>query len=341
MEAAWEVVREQSHSSEAGTDPALVAGFQAPPAALYWQAVREVVDVAPIQRWLRSNRMWSRTEGSHRGLIGATASLAWREAHPTWELLAYRTPQRVGSRRELSVAGVRRAAKRWPHLFLCYDPRTRRLLIAPHTACPILFGLRSTDARSPISALGTFHSEPIDRWLLFRTNQASGDHLTPRSVATFGPFTAARLVGRVASVPIVRKGGHVTVGLRDAAGQEIECLAFEPTKTLPVVAQSLRPGDRIRVWGSRAEDAACRIEGIEVLSWSRRWSSPRPPRCPVCRRSSSSLGAQKGYRCSGCGARFPPESALRTRLPAPRLPLGVYHPTPSARRHLAPRGPEP
>lgn len=340
MEAAWRVVREQSDSSVAGTDPALVAAFRPPPATFYWRAVREVVDLAPVRRWVRAHGMWSRTAGSRRGLIGATASLAWRGEHVTWELLAYRTPGRVGSRRELSAVGIRRAARRWPRLFLCYDRRTRRLLVAPHTACPILFGLRSTDARSPIAALGTFRSEPIDRWLLFRTNQATGDHLVTRSVTSFAPFTAARLLGRVAAIPTVRPGGHVTVPLRDSAGNLIDCVAFEPTKTLPGLAQSLRPGDRIRVWGSRADDPVCRIEGIEVLSWSQRLSPPRPPRCPKCRRSASSIGAQKGYRCSACGSRFPPESATRLLLQAPSFPLGIYHPTPSARRHLAPRGPE-
>jgi tRNA(Ile2)-agmatinylcytidine synthase len=339
--AAWGVVRELSDHTVEGTDPALVAGYRLPPAAFYWRAVREVVSVAPIERWLRSSGMWSRTKGSRRGLIGATAGLAWRGGHPTWELLAYRAPERVGSRREVSVVGVRRTAQRWPRLFLCFDGRTRRLLVAPHTACPILFGLRSTDARSPIAALGSFHSEPINRWLLFRTNQGSGDHLVRRTVGTFAPFTAARLVGHVATIPTVRKGGHVSLSLRDATGRQIECIAFEPTKTLPRVAQSLQPGDRIGLWGSRAADAVCRVEGIEVLRWSPRWSSRRPPPCPACHQSTSSIGAQRGYRCSNCGARFPPESALREHLPPPRYPIGVYHPTPSARRHLAPRGPEP
>jgi tRNA(Ile2)-agmatinylcytidine synthase len=340
IKAAWTVVEHQADRRDARTDPALVAGFRVPPASFYWQAVREVVGISPVRRWLRATGTYNRTEGSRRGLVGAVASLAWREAHPTWELLTYRTPERIGSRRAVSVSGVQRAAKRWPHLFLCHDRRTRRLLVAPHTACPILFGLRSTDPRSPIAALGSFRSEPIERWLLFRTNQGTGDHLVPRSMADFAPYTAGRLIGRVAESPLVRPGGHVSVTLRDSAGNQIDCIAFEPTKTLPRLAQTLRPGDRVRIWGSRARDSVCRIEGIEVLSWGPRWSPLRPPRCPACRRSASSIGAHKGYRCPGCGARFPPESASRIRLASPSYPLGVYHPTPSARRHLAPRGPE-
>ncbi|MGI0156048.1 MAG: hypothetical protein ACREDE_07970, partial [Thermoplasmata archaeon] len=66
----------------------------------------------------------------------------------------------------------------------------------------------------------------------------------------------------------------------------------------------------------------------------------RPPACSLCRRSTDSLGHLRGYRCPTCHRRWPPEAASVAKVPG-ELAVGVYHPTPSARRHLAPRGPEP
>ena len=210
-------------------------------------------------------------------------------------------------------------------------------MVAPHTACPILFGLRSTDPAILDRARRMVRSEPVDRWLVFRTNQGTGDHVRPRSVADLHAYDAARLTGTVVGIPVSRSGGHVAFDLQDATGIE-PCAAFEPTKTLPAVARSLAPGDRVSVWGGRGRDRTFRLEGITILGRVPRFRTA-PPRCRPCRRAASSLGRGRGYRCPGCHQRFPPEAARRIRE-APGVPRGTYHPTPSARRHLAPRGPE-
>jgi tRNA(Ile2)-agmatinylcytidine synthase len=319
---------------ERGTDPAMVAVDEALPTALYRDAVRDVVRVGPVEERLRRAGAVVRVRGGRRGIIGAAAAIAWPGSRSTWELLAYRRPERVGLPREVVASTVVDAQRRESELFLCHDPRTRRLLVAPHTDCPILFGLRATSPHAPKAARPTIAAEPTDRWMLFRTNQATGDHLVPRRAAELRAYLSAIVRGTVLGDPVSLRGGHVRFRVRDSVGDRLNCLAFEPTKTLPAAARQLRNGDSVRVWGAFGGRRTLRLEGLEVVRLSRGLRR-LPPVCPRCRRTTASLGAGRGWRCPGCRARSPPEAArsvpvLRT------LARGTVHPTPSARRHLAP-----
>jgi tRNA(Ile2)-agmatinylcytidine synthase len=338
VDALWQTVLAGAQS-EPATDPAMVVGDRPLPRGLYDHAVRTVVPLAEVEAALRASGYETRVRGSRRGLIGATAALAWPARRATWELIAYRRPGQSGRPRRVDLASVRTARRRYPALFLCYDARTRRLLVAPHTPCPILFGLRSTDPTVLRSAARGIGSEPVDRWLRFRTNQGTGDHVREPVDASLEPFASGRLVGTVATTPKDLRGGHVRVEVLDRRGARVSCLAFEPSKTLPGVVRSLVPGEVTEMWGGRAEDPMFRIEGL-VLRARRpvRVAGPRP-RCRNCGRAMRSLGRARGYRCAGCRIRLPPE-ARATRVRAPPFGPGTYHPTPSARRHLAPLGPE-
>ena len=333
LQDAWRAVLATARH-ERGTDPAFVAIPGRLPASLYWGAVREVVSVRDTERVLRQFGATVKVRSGHRGLVGAAASIAWPARRGTWELIAYRRPDRIGTAREVDRESVLAAQRSHPDLFLCHDPTTRRLLVAPHTDCPILFGLRGTTRSAPLSARRSVRSEPVDRWMLFRTNQATGDHLVPRAAAELGAYRAAIISGRVDGPVQVLPGGHVRFDLRDRAGDRLTCIAFEPTKTLPDVARALAPGDRLRVWGSRGPSGAVQLEGMEVLGLAGRgrWKAPA---CPRCRRRTRSLGTARGWRCDRCRLRFPPETAGWREERRP-LALAVYHPTPSARRHLAP-----
>jgi tRNA(Ile2)-agmatinylcytidine synthase len=336
LDRAWRTV-EDGAPRDPGTDPALVAvrGPLAP--QLYWSAVRERVRVGETERALRGAGASVRVRSGRRGIIGAAAAIAWPARRRTWELIAYRAPARWGTPRSVSAASVRAAASEHPQLFLCHDPATRRLLVAPHTACPILFGLRSTTAEAALTARGTIVAESVDRWMLFRTNQGTGDHLVPRTAAQLGGYRSGVVSGSVLR-PIRRlAGGHVRFELRDRDGDELRCLAFEPTKTLPDIARRLLPRDRLTVWGSGGRAGGLRLEGIRVVRLARA-GRRRPPSCPGCARTTRSLGRGRGWRCDRCRRRWPPEAARWSGLPRTLAP-GVYHPTPSARRHLAPLAP--
>jgi tRNA(Ile2)-agmatinylcytidine synthase len=335
--AAWDLVRSMSRPADR-TDPALVVARRRLPAGWYDAAVGGVVEPAAVERALRSAGAWWRTEGSNRGIVGAAAAVAWPGRRRTWELIAYRTAGASGPR-AVDPSSVRDAARREPSLFLCFDPRTRRLLVAPHTPCPILYGLRSRTPEGALRARKWVTSETVDRWLLFRTNQGTGDHLRTRRMPPLPPFTPARLRGAVASPPTPLRGGHVALDLAMPAGV-VPCRVFEPTKVLPGIARGLRPGDRVELWGGTGPDPVFRVEGIRVLSHGPSASIPAAPQCPTCDRRARSLGTSRGYRCPGCHRRWPPEAAVLHPRPG-TVPRGTYHPTPSARRHLAPLGPEP
>jgi tRNA(Ile2)-agmatinylcytidine synthase len=339
-EELWARVLSSSAVDDAGTDPALVVVRRRPPAELYWEAVRRIVTVEEVDRWLAGTAPIVRSVPSGVGRIGAAAALAWPGGHPTWEAIAYRRPERWGSDRQVDLESVVAAVRRYPELFLCLDPRTRRLLIAPHTGCPILFGLRALDPSTAVSALHAIQSEPMERWLLFRTNQGTGDHVRQPWPIPPEPFAAGTLAGRWIERPVPRPGGHLLFEVEVDSGARVHCAVFEPTKTLAPVVRSLLPGDRVRLWGGSQADAMFRVEGIDLLGLRPREVHEGNPRCPRCANRLGSLGSGRGFRCARCRSRFPPEIRA-VRLVRPAFAPGRYHPTPSARRHLAPRGPEP
>jgi tRNA(Ile2)-agmatinylcytidine synthase len=336
----WATVQATSSISDPGTDPALLMVRHRPPAALYWEAVRRMVTLEEVRHWLERADPIVRSVPSGVGQIGAAAALAWPGGHPTWEAIAYRAPQRWGLPRRVNRESVYAALARHPELFLCVDPRTRRVLIAPHTACPILFGLRATDPSAAVAALQEIRSERIARWLLFRTNQGTGDHVRRPWALPPEPFASGTLTGRLVESPRPRRGGHILFTLELETGARVPCAVFEPTKTLPRVIRSLIPGDRLRLWGGSQGDPMFRVEGVELLTLRPREVLQQNPRCRHCSSRMGSLGAGRGFRCPRCRHRLPPE-ARRTKRVSPEFPVGRYHPTPSARRHLAPRGPEP
>jgi tRNA(Ile2)-agmatinylcytidine synthase len=338
-ELAWSAVLGAARRGEPGSDPAVVVAPHRLPSRLYWSAVQRLVAVEPVAELLRDRGARTRSEGSGRGLVGAAAAIAWPGVRATWELLAYRRTERLGRPRRLAIEKLRGIEARYPELFLCSDPATRRVLIAPHTACPILFGLRGTRAERLWEAARELPAEPIERWIVYRTNQGTGDHLSRRAMASLRPYDAAVLEGQLTDGPTALRGGHVRFELRERTGATVECWAFEPTKTLPRIAQRLRPGDRLRVWGGRADDARFRLEGLDLIATVPRARDGPNPRCPRCGRRLGSAGRGRGFRCPTDGFRAPPEARGRG-TPEPPPALGRYHPTPSARRHLHPRGPE-
>lgn len=313
------------------TNPAFAILRSQPRPSLYWKAVRGIVtrgearDAATGLGILRGYK-------NGRGIIGATAACAWRPRDRTYELLAYRHPALWGLKREIQPDSVREMDRRFHSTFNNYDYVNDRVVLAPHSPCPVLLGIRG-DVPSPLPrALKTIRGESPERWLVFETNQGTDDHVVPGDW-TLRPFTATSLEGRVVSVPVTIPGGHVFFEF--AGRREVTVGAYEPSKQFRDVVRALRPGDYVRVIGSvRESPRTLNLERLEVLSLLESFHKRANPRCPVCGKSMKSMGHESGYRCARGHARVPFGSETFEEEPR-AIATGLYEPPACARRHLA------
>ncbi len=325
------LVRRWSVFDDPTTNPAFAILRSPPPPSAYWRAVRGIVSRREARK-AASGLGILRGYKNGRGIVGATAAVAWRPRDRTYELLAYRHPSLWGLRRELDPASIREMDRRFPSTFNNYDYVNDKVVLAPHSPCPVLLGIRG-DAPSRLpAALRVIRGESPERWLIFETNQGTDDHVVPDDWS-LRPFTATSLDGRVGSVPRTLVGGHVFFEL--AGRSRLTVGAYEPSKQFRSVVRALRPGDHVRVTGSiRETPRTLNLERLEVLSLAESRRKAANPRCPVCAKSMKSMGRGAGFRCVRGHGRAPPEA--RSLEDEPRtIAVGLYEPPACARRHLA------
>ena len=156
-------------------------------------------------------------------------------------------------------------------------------------------------------------------------------------LVVLGVLAVARSVAAtVVSPPRTRTGGHVLLEVRGR--QSVTVAAYEPSKQFRAAVLALRPGDRVRVWGSvRQEPRTLNLEKLRVVHLSVEARKLGNPRCPRCGKSMKSMGHESGYRCARCRSRAPAEAAPTAVVPR-GIALGLYEPPVSARRHLAKPG---
>ncbi len=327
-----ETVTELSTLDDPGTQPGLVVTRKPPSPALYWKAVRDVVRHSEIAPFLGDADRYLAPRGQ-RGLIGALAATSWRPRDRTYEVMAYRKRERWGTERDVDEGDVRELDARFPSTFNNYDVESRHVVLAPRSPCPVLLGIRGDVAGDLPVALATLRTEEVGRWLLFETNQGTDEHLVPRDPCELKPHTSAIVRGLVGGSPVTRPGGHVVVPLTN--GGEVDCVAYEPTKSFRKVVLELSPGDEVRAYGSvRSEPRSLNLEKLEVLHLSSRRIKVANPKCPDCSKSMKSTGASGGFRCRRCGTKLPYEAA-ELRVPERNIEVGLYEPPVSARRHLS------
>lgn len=321
------IVERLSDLTADGTDPGLVVLRRKPRPSLYWKAVRGVVDRAVVDRELRSCGL-SRSWKSGRGLIGATAACAWRPRGRTWEVLAYRDSERWGTPRTLSAESVREMDSRCPHTFNNYDYDNDRIVIAPRSPCPVLFGVRGHRPKELLTALRTLRGERPSRWMIFLTNQGTDDHVLPGP--TDSPLTAGRFLDVVSRTPATIAGGHVVLALGSR-----EVIAYEPSKRFRVAVRALVPGDLIEVVGSvRDEPRTINLEKFRVVRLTSIRTKVSNPACPQCGVRMKSSGASGPYRCRLCRTRAGRGAAKFARIPR-SIGLRWYSPPVGSRRHLS------
>lgn len=314
------------------TNPGIVGSVARPPPSLYYKAVREIVSLEQVEDNLRDIGAVYKKYKTGRGLIGAAAAMAWRPRDRTWEVTAYRRPERMGTKRDIDPDSVIKMDRATKTTFNNYDYENGHVAIAPGSPCPILFGIRGDSPGELLDARMMIKGEEADMWLLFLTNQATEDHIVERSIHLLKPRDSARLRAKVVSKPVTVQGKHVIVRVSD--GHEIDAAFYEPSRSMRAVARELMPGDVVTLYGSVREfPRSLNVEKMQVVSLAEVRRKTHNPMCKVCLKRMGSLGSGQGYRCKRCGARAPSEAGefeLVKRSIAP----GWYEPPVASRRHL-------
>jgi tRNA(Ile2)-agmatinylcytidine synthase len=294
---------------------------------LYWRAVRRIVtidealDAVPEGGIVRGYK-------NGRGLIGAISATAWRPRDRTYEILCYRDPSRWGTPRVIEPDSVIAMDTRYPSTFNNYDYDNDRVVIAPHSPCPILFGIRGDEASVLQQAMRMIRGEPPVGWLLFETNQGTDDHVLRRSLPE--PRLTVRKTGIVSSPPRAFPGGHVVFRVGD-----IDVAAYEPSKQFRSLIRGLWPGDRVEVIGAvREEPRTVNLEKLRVLTLVPREFKIANPICHRCGRRAKSAGRGESFRCPICRQRFP-RSAATFQTFVPHVAIGWHEPPVGSRRHLS------
>jgi tRNA(Ile2)-agmatinylcytidine synthase len=310
----------------------------------YEAAVRDVLQLEQAYALLAELQLEYLGLKNERGLIGALAAAAflllqkWRATQYdfTYELMAYREPSRWGTPRVIDEASVWRADEAtYPLTWDSVDHAAKKLVLAPHSPCPVLFGIRGESIEALYTAYALIRAEPAEHLTLFLTNQGTDFHLIipgDEAGGTLQDCHSYMLEGVVTSDPRTLEGGHVVFALAlpgELGDGCIDCIAYEPTKGFRALVRQLRAGDRVRVYGS-FKSRTLNLEKLELRTLNRFVLAT--PKCELCGRPMESAGRSQGYRCRRCKTARP---AKELQLVARALEEGLYEVPPVARRHIA------
>jgi len=260
---------------------------------LYRRGIHELVSLRQAEECLkdvaREGNLVATLGPHNRGVIGSLAALGYTpEGDYTFELLTYRAPENWLSERKVDANSVLEYDVRWrPDTFMNYDYELDKPLIAPHGYDPVLYGVRGERpdvVRRALESIDTGGEEPT-HWLIFRSNQATGHHLRPKTVAKTRPYDNPLLLVELVSRPKTLQGGHVLAKATDHTGV-IHLAAYRETGVLRDLLLSLRPGAVLAAGGQAKMRNGVLTLNLEVLDadtaeangWKRRlcgfWHPP-------------------------------------------------------------------
>jgi tRNA(Ile2)-agmatinylcytidine synthase len=294
------------------------------------RAVRDVLEIREAKELLERHDIAHKGFKNERGLIGALAAAGFvlcGLGDHTFELIAYREKKNWGEVRNIDEGSVWAAnAATYPDTWDTVDIENERIVFAPHSLDPILFGIRGNSEEIVRRAFSIIKSEPIERHIVYRTNQNTDMHLIPAKIPEVQEDRSYILDGIVNKAPKTIIGGHIIFELSEN-GACIECVAFEPTKGFRRIIRELREGDEVTVFGS-VKDNTVNLEKIRINSLN--IQELRNPVC--CGKRMKSMGKGQGKRCEKCGA-VNKEQVIE--IVSRGISPGFYEVPPCARRHLA------
>jgi len=275
-----------------------------------------------------------------RGIIGALAAVGETlEGDHTYELIAYRVPENHGLKRKVDEASIFEMDELTrPYTFNNVDLEKGRVIITPRGPDPILFGIRGETPEIVKKAFGIIKPlEPVERWVIFRTNQGTDAHLK-RAVALnqIKPYNSVIAKGSVSRNPRIIPLRHVIFSIKDESG-EVDCAAYEPTGDLRKVAREFIIGDSLETYGavrkpSAAKPLTINLEKINILELAPKTACQNPI-CSKCGKRLESMGKGKGFRCKRCGARFEDLGKVTIKVER-KLKAGLYVTSTRSLRHL-------
>lgn len=341
-EEVIKIVEDNSDLDYPGTDPAVCFLKGPVPEGMKIFAKKAVQGIVQLQEAEKIKEVYSvefHPIRGLRGVIGASAAIGETlEGDHTYELIAYRTRENRSTPRRIDRYSIIKMDKAtYPYTFNNYDYEKERVLIAPHGPDPILLGVRGENPEILLEAYKTIRlHEPVERWVIFRSNQGTDAHLRKiNSLREADPYAPIVVRGTVYTKPIRVKGGHAVFKLTDNNHNEIDCAAYEPTGSFRKVVDSLEPGDEVEVSGgvrppSNGYGKTINLEKLQILKLKEKVIQENPY-CHKCGKRMESAGRGQGYRCRLCGAKEGSKMEIRVER---SVKPGLYLPPPRAHRHL-------
>ena len=241
---------------------------------LYWRALHELVAPRLALTCLREARLRGQAEyiaeegAGRRGAVGAIAALGYTPLGDyTFELLTYRKPAYWARRRNIDPESVIEfdIASR-PETFMNYDYELDAPLVAPHGYDPVLYGVRGETpeaVHASLHAIDTGGEEP-SHWLIYRSNQATGHHLRPKTVKATRPYDNPLLYLSLEERPRRLSGGHVIAKARDHTGT-IFVAAYREALHLREELLALEAGDYFVAGGQAKQREGLLTLNLELL----------------------------------------------------------------------------
>jgi len=289
-----------------------------------------------VKKFIQDNELETYHLGNGQGLIGAIGAIGYDFRDHTFELISYRDKENLGKKREIIKDSVKKMQQlTFPKTFNSFDESKNRVLIAPHGPDPVLFGVRGEDPDAVIKGASLVKSnEKFCGYMVFRSNQGTGDHLQNElDIENLKPFSSGYVTGKISKKPQTVLGGHVFFSI-SKNGTTIKCAVYKPTR-LTTIAEKMMKGDLVKIGGgirksSKKHKQVLNVEFLEILDLQKNVVLVNPI-CKKCDKHMKSKGKNQGYQCSKCGN----TSMTKTRQEIPRqIKKQFYLPVVSAHRHL-------
>ncbi|MGD6808959.1 MAG: TiaS agmantine-binding domain-containing protein [Candidatus Bathyarchaeia archaeon] len=343
-QVALDLWEQHSHVNNKGTDPGIVflKSQNIPPELTEFsrRAETSIVTLKEAVKLIRQVGAEALGYNTCRGIIGALAAIGETlNGDYTYELIAYRTSENIGTKRcvdEESIFTMDKTLQ--PKVFNNVDYEKRRVIITPRGPDPILFGIRGESADAVKQAYGLVKPlEPVERWMIFRSNQGTDAHLTRvNSIAELKTYSSVIVKGIISQNPKIVPVRHVIFSIKDDLG-EVDCAAYEPTGDLRKAARELIQGDQVEVVGAvhkatKNRPLTINLEKISILNLNQKVLKQNPF-CPNCKKRLKSMGKNQGLRCDKCGEKFV-DLKKQESVQSRELKIGLYVTSTRSQRHL-------